>query len=147
MFLLCSSLFFMLSSFLYCGSSWIGLSFDNGNIGFQLLIILLFPLILWIAGFETKSTKLFFLLLLLIFGLFICFTLLSLLLSFICYECLIIILFFSLFLFIPSFYRIRTAFFSFLFSIFWNWYSLERFLFIFWIIRIIISVKHDLNGC
>jgi len=50
MFLLCSSLFFMLSSFLYCGSSWIGLSFDNGNIGFQLLIILLFPLILWISN-------------------------------------------------------------------------------------------------
>ena len=35
----------MCSSFLYCGSSWIGLSFDNGNIGFQLSIILLFPLI------------------------------------------------------------------------------------------------------
>ena len=105
---------------------------EKQNIGFQLLIILLFPLILWIAGFETKSTKLFFLLLLLIFGLFICFTLLSLLLSFICYECLIIILFFSLFLFIPSFYRIRTAFFSFLFSIFGSLSSiLSNIIFIF----------------
>ena len=36
---------------------------------------------------------------------------------FIYYECLIILLFFILFIFIPSYYRIRTCFFSFLFSI------------------------------
>jgi len=47
----------------------------------------------------------------------LCFLLISLLLFFICYECLILLLFFILFLFIPSYYRIRTAFFFFLFSI------------------------------
>ena len=54
---------------------------------------------------------------LLFFLLLLCFLLNSLIIPFICYEYLIILLFFILFIFIPSFYRIRTAFFSFLFSI------------------------------
>ena len=59
-----------------------------------------------------------FLLWYLFFVLILCFLLISLLLFFICYECLILLLFFILFLFIPTYYRIRTAFFFFLFSIF-----------------------------
>ena len=51
------------------------------------------------------------------FMLLLGFLLNSLIVFFICYECLIILLFFILFIFIPSFYRIRTALFSFLFSI------------------------------
>ncbi len=54
---------------------------------------------------------------LLFFLLFLCFLLNSLILFFICYEGLIILLFFILFIYIPSFYKIRTAFFFFLFSI------------------------------
>lgn len=59
-----------------------------------------------------------FLLFYLFFVLILCFLLISLLLFFICYECLILLLFFILFLLIPTYYRIRTAFFFFLFSIF-----------------------------
>ena len=54
---------------------------------------------------------------LLFFLLLLCFLFNSLIIFFICYEFLIILSFFILFIFIPSFYRIRTAFFSFLFSI------------------------------
>jgi len=54
---------------------------------------------------------------LLFFLLLLCFLLNSLIVFFICYECLIILSFFISFIFIPSFHRIRTAFFSFLFSI------------------------------
>ena len=75
-------------------------------------------LIDWIAGFESKTMNISFLLFYLFFVLILCFLLISLLLFFICYECLILLLFFILFLFIPTYYRIRTAFFFFLFSIF-----------------------------
>lgn len=91
---------------------------DNGNIGFLLLIIILFPLIYWIAKIESNTmnfTLLFFILFIL---LVISFLLISLLLFFIFYECLIILLFFILFLFLPSFYRIRTTFIFFIFTIF-----------------------------
>ena len=72
----------------------------------------------WIAGFESKTMNFSFLFILLFFGLFLCFLLNSLLLFFICYETLIVLLFFILFLYIPSYYRIRTALFFFVFSIF-----------------------------
>ena len=105
---------------LYCGSILTIISVDNGNIGFILLSIILFPFIDWIAGFESKTMNISFLLFYLFFGLILCFLLISLLLFFICYECLILLLFFILFLFIPTYYRIRTAFFFFLFSIFFS---------------------------
>jgi len=103
---------------LYCGTILTIISIDNGNIGFILLTIILFPLIDWIAGFESKTMNISFLLFYLFFVLILCFLLISLLLFFICYECLILLLFFILFLLIPTYYRIRTAFFFFLFSIF-----------------------------
>jgi len=83
-----------------------------------LLILILFPLIDWIAGFESKTLNFIFLFILLLIGIFLCFLLLSLLLFFICYESLIVLLFFILLLFIPSYYRIRTSFYLFLFTIF-----------------------------
>ena len=79
-------------------------------------IIILFPIINWIAESETKSNQYIYMFILLFFLLLLCFLLNSLIIFFICYEYLIILLFFILFIFIPSFYRIRTAFFSFLFS-------------------------------
>ena len=103
---------------LYCGSILSIISLDNGNFGFVLLILILIPLIDWIAGFESKSMNFSSLWLYLFVMIFLSFPLTSLLLFFICYESLIILLFFILFLFLPSYYRIRSAFFFFLFSIF-----------------------------
>ena len=99
------------------GDNFNGLTLDNSNIGFNLPIIILFPIINWIAESETKSNQYIYMFILLFFLLLLCFLLNSLIIPFICYEYLIILLFFILFIFIPSFYRIRTAFFSFLFSI------------------------------
>jgi NADH:ubiquinone oxidoreductase subunit 4 (subunit M) len=78
---------------------------------------MLFPIIDFISGFEGKTIQLSFSFLLLFGWLFTCFVILSLLLFFVCYELLIIQLFLMLFLFIPSYYRIRTAFFLLLFSV------------------------------
>ena len=103
---------------IYSGFSFISLTIDNSNIGFILLTLILFPIINWIAEFETKNNQYIYLLYLLFLLLFLCFLLNSLVLFFICYEFIIILLFLVLFIFIPSFYRIRTAFFFFLFSIF-----------------------------
>ena len=102
---------------IYSGFTSISLTLDNSNIGFNLPIIILFPIINWIAESETKSNQYIYMFILLFFLLLLCFLLNSLIIPFICYEYLIILLFFILFIFIPSFYRIRTAFFSFLFSI------------------------------
>nr|YP_010729749.1 Nad4 [Calcarina hispida]WEF49989.1 Nad4 [Calcarina hispida] len=105
------------STFLYSGFTWISLTLDNSNIGFIILIIILFPIINWISESETKSYQYVIIFIPLFILLLLSFLLSSLLLFFICYESLIILSFFILFIFIPSFYRIRTAFFSFLFSI------------------------------
>ena len=103
---------------LYCGIILFNLVLDNGNIGFILLVMLLFPLINWISGFESKTYNFYILFLLLLIGLFFSFQLFSLLFIFIIYESLIILLLFILLLFIFSYYRIRTAFFLFIISIF-----------------------------
>ena len=100
---------------MYSGFTWISLTIDNSNIGFNIPIIILFPIINWTAESETKSNNYMFILL--FFLLLLCFLLNSCLFFFIYYECLIILSLFILFICIPSFYRIRTAFFSFLFSI------------------------------
>ena len=102
---------------MYSGFTYIILTIDSNNIGFNILIIILFPIINWIAESETKSNNYIIIFILLFFLLLLCFLLNSLILFFICYECLIILSFFILFIFIPSFYRIRTALFFFLFSI------------------------------
>jgi len=101
---------------LYCGIILSNLVLDNGNIGFVLLIVILFPLIDWISGFESKTWNFNFLFLLLLILLFLCLLLFTLLLLLIYYELLIIELFFIIFLFIPSYYRIRSAFYLFIFS-------------------------------
>ena len=111
------SLFILYFIWIYSGFTWISLTLDNSNIGFNLPIIILFPIINWIAESETKSNQYIIMFILLFFLLLLCFLLNSLIIFFICYECLIILSFFILFIFIASFYRIRTAFFSFLFSI------------------------------
>jgi len=100
----------------YSGNNLGCFGVDHGNLGFLLLIILLFPVIFFIAGFESNTINFSFLLLLLFFGIFLCFLLLTLLYFFLFHEFLVIILFFILFPFISSFFRIRTAFFFSFFS-------------------------------
>jgi len=70
------------------------------------------------AGFESKSINFILILLTVLFSILMCFLVNSLLLYFIFYECLTIMLFCLLVIFIPSFYRIRTSFFFFIFTIF-----------------------------
>lgn len=105
------------SNWLYIGFSFSSITVDNSTIGFQLLIIIIFPLIHWIAKSESKTNQYNGTFILLLLCIYLCFLLNSLLLFFIFYELLIIVLFFMLYIFIPSYYRIRTAFFLFLFSI------------------------------
>ena len=90
---------------------------DTCNIAFVLLVFVLSPLILLIASFEASGALFFTLSSLLVCGLFATFLVASLFMFFVLYEVLIIILFFILLLFVPSFYRIRTAFFFFLFTV------------------------------
>lgn len=129
-------LFIISLFFLYCFSIipfsfYVGLviigffGIDNRNIGFLLLVLVLFPLIYWISAFESKSINFNSLLITLFILLLSCFLIHSLLLFFLFFEYLIILLFFILLIFIPSFYRMRSAFWFFLFTIFGN------FLFIF----------------
>ena len=96
---------------------WMSISIDNSNIGFLIILIIFYSIIKWIVESETKSNQYNSLFILLFFLLLLCFLFNSLLLLFICYESLIILSSFSLFIFIPSIYRIRTAFFSFIFAI------------------------------
>jgi len=126
----------------YCGNSINGFSIDNSNIGFILLILVLFPLIYWISVFESKTINLsLFLFLLFIILLFII-LFKSLLWLFFIYEYLIIYLFILLFIFLPSFYRIRNAFFFFIFPLFGTIsfiFSLIIIYFIIFIISLIIN--------
>lgn len=115
----------------YSGIIYISLSIDNGSILFQLLIWILFPVIYWMNGYESKTIKSCIIFILSSLLLFLTFTLTSLLLFFICYECLIIVLTLLLFLLIPSYYRIRTAFFFFLFSLYGSaWFIISVILFL-----------------
>ena len=112
-------LFSMIPFSLCCGSSsyWV-VGVDNGNIGFLLLILILFPLVYWIAGVESNTMNHISLLFVNFILLLYCFVLAFLLLFFVVYECFMIVLFFMLYLFVPSFYRIRTAFIFYFFTIF-----------------------------
>jgi len=98
----------------YCGCSFYWISgVDNGNIGFPWLILILLPFIYWIAEIEPNTVLGVSLLFILLFVvLLIRFPLISFSLSFVVYECFITPLSFIPFLFLPSFYRIRTAFIS-----------------------------------
>ena len=99
------------------GFTWINSTLDNSNTGFNLPVIILFPIINRIAESETKSNQYTNILGFCFWLLLWCFLIDTLMIFFICYECLIVFLFILLFIFIPSFHRIRTSFFSFLFSV------------------------------
>ena len=75
----------------------IEITIDNGNIAFELLLIILYPIIYWINGFESKTIKSCILFIFIITINYLLFIFNSLLLFFICYELLLIILSFILF--------------------------------------------------
>ena len=90
---------------------------DNGNQGFIILVLLLYPLIYWIGGIESSSSTLLYFILFSLILVILLFVLVSLWYFFVIFEWLVIILFFILFLLMPSFYRIRTAFVFLLFTL------------------------------
>ena len=89
---------------------------DNCNIGYILLVLTLFPVIDRIPSFEPKTINFYGLIILPLFGLIISSLLVSMLLSFTTHESLIILLSFVIYPFMPTYYRIRTSFFPFMFS-------------------------------
>ena len=102
---------------LYSGVSYfINSVIDNCNIGYILLVLTLFPVIDRIPSFEPKTINFYGLIILPLFGLNISSLLVSMLLSFTTHESLIILLSFVIYPFMPTYYRIRTSFFPFMFS-------------------------------
>ena len=117
------------------GFTWINLTSDNSNIGFNLPIIILFPIINWIAESESKSNSYLYTFIVLFFLLLLCFIINSLVMFFIYHERLIILSFFISFIFIPSYHRIRTAFFSLLFSILGSIHFILPLIIVYWLLR------------
>lgn len=91
---------------------------DNGNVGFIIIGLIVNSLIDWVACLESSSYTLLLLFFVLFFLLIACFSFMLLLWFFIGYELLVIIFFFLLLFVIVSFYRIRTSFYFFIYSLF-----------------------------
>ena len=99
------------------GFTWINLTLDNSNIGFNYLTLYFLSIFNWIAEFESKSNSYLYIFIVLFLFLYLVFIINSLVMFFIYYECLIILLLYDLYNLLLSYYRIRTAFYYFLFSI------------------------------
>jgi len=84
---------------------------------FIFLCLIFFPLINWVSKFETKRINYCFILVMIYLLCLLCYGLLGIIIFFILYECLGLILFLLLFIFLSSYYRIRTSFFYFIFAI------------------------------
>lgn len=91
---------------------------DNGNVGFIIIGLIVNSLIDWVVCQESSSYTLLLLFFVLFLLLMACFSFMLLLWFFIGYELLVIIFFFLLLFVIVSFYRIRTSFYFFLYSLF-----------------------------
>jgi len=105
----------------WCGVSWmfsLYIVLDNGNVGFIIIGLIVNSLIDWVACLESCSYTLLLLFFVLFLLLIACFSFMLLLWFFIGYELLVIIFFFLLLFVIVSFYRIRTAFYFFIYSLF-----------------------------
>ena len=117
---------------LYSGYHCSIFGIDHGNITYLLLCILLFSVIYFVAGFETNTINYTFILYILFIAIVLIYLLSLLLYFFVYYELICIILFLILYLFIKSFYKIRTAFYYFIFSIIGSFiFSLSCILFFF----------------
>lgn len=98
----------------------------------MLLIVILFPVIYWINGFESKTIKSSLLLITILISLSLAFILFNIVLFFIAFESLIIFLLLMLLLICPSYYRIRTGFFFFIYSLcgsIWFLFSIVLFIY------------------
>ena len=101
-----------------CGLNICTAGLDNSNISYVSLSFILSPSIYSIIRPESKSMNFTFVFYMVLFLISIRFIIINLSLYFIFYESLSIPIFFSLFIYIPSYYRIRTSFFFFIFTIF-----------------------------
>ena len=102
---------------LYPGSNLGNIGIDHGNCSYLLLVMMTIPLILIIGGYESSGIQYSWLMFILLIMMFIIFTLELILYLIVYYELLFIVMFIMLLLFIVSFYRIRTAFYHFTFTI------------------------------
>ena len=91
---------------------------DQCSLPFIVLILLLSGICLYCAGTESNTLNYVTIVLSILILLFILFLLWNIFIFLIYYEFLVIILFICLFLFIASFFKVRTAFYFFLFSLF-----------------------------
>lgn len=91
---------------------------DQSSLPFIVLIFLLSGVCLYCAGTESNTINYVTLVLIILLLLFILFLSWNIFIFFIYYEFLVIILFISLFLFITSFFKVRSAFYFFIFSLF-----------------------------
>jgi len=110
------------------GFNWI--LFDQCSLPFIVLVFLLSGICLYVAGMESNTLNYIGLVFLMIILLFILFLTWNIFIFVIYYELLVIVLFLVLFLYIVSFFKVRTAFYFFLFSLFGS-------IFFFYIIAII----------
>ena len=103
---------------LMCGLNMLTFGLDNSNISYVILSIILYPSIYSIIRPESKSMNFSYVMLMVLFIISVCFMVMNLFLYFLFYESLTLPIFLLLFIYIPSYYRIRTSFFFFIFTIF-----------------------------
>ena len=94
-----------------CGLNICTSGLDNSNISYVSLSFILYPSLSSIIRPESQSMNVSFVFYISLFFISIRFILINLLLYFIFYESLTIPIFLLLFIYIPSYYRIRTSFF------------------------------------
>jgi len=91
--------------------------FDEGNVGLLWLVVLLVPIIDFVAGYEVFRYGY-----LVIFGIinvlmFLAFGISSIIWFFVIYEVIVMGMFVLIILFVPSIYRVRASFYLFVFSL------------------------------
>lgn len=93
------------------------IEWDNGNIGFVWISMIVIPLIDMVSGYECRNLEYMVMYWILFSGIIIGFSIGNLILFFMIYEMMIIGLFIVILLFIPSSYRIRTSYYLVVFSL------------------------------
>jgi len=91
--------------------------FDYLGTYFILLLLILLPINYIISSSETRSYFYPFFIIFLYFLIFLCFSIISLLYFFLLFEFIVIIMFLLLLISINSYYRIRSSFFLFVYSL------------------------------
>jgi len=92
------------------------IEWDNGNIGFVWLSMIVIPLIDYVSSYESRNYEYLIMYWILYSGIIVGFSIGNMIIFFMIYESLIIGLFIVILLFIPSNYRIRTSYYLIVFS-------------------------------